>query len=76
MYSDGVMTDIGTLGGNGGTAAYGINASADVVGASFTSGNASSHAFVYSGGTMTDIGTLGGSDLTSVAYGVNNADRS
>jgi probable HAF family extracellular repeat protein len=75
LYSDGVMTDIGTLGGNGGTAAYGINASADVVGASFTSGNASSHAFVYSGGTMTDIGTLGGSDLTSVAYGVNNAGQ-
>ena len=50
------VTDLGTLGGNS-SAAYGINASGQVVGQARLAGNTVSHAFLYSGGTMIDIGT-------------------
>jgi probable HAF family extracellular repeat protein len=62
------IVDLGTLGGSG-SLAYGINASGQVVGWSYTAGNAARHAFLYDGTTMHDLGTLGGSD--SLAYGIN-----
>lgn len=56
LYSNGAMTDLGTLGvAPVSSDASGINASGQVVG---TSGG---YAFLYSNGTMTDLGTLGGS---------------
>jgi probable HAF family extracellular repeat protein len=64
------VTDI-TLGGAY-SWAYGINASGQVVGYSYTTGGAG-HAFLYSGGTTTDLGTLNPLALPSlsVAYGIN-----
>ncbi|MDA8375585.1 MAG: hypothetical protein M0Z50_00660 [Planctomycetia bacterium] len=53
-YSNGTTTDLGTLGGNGGTLAYGINESGTVVGWGYTASGAY-HAFSYSNGTMTDL---------------------
>jgi probable HAF family extracellular repeat protein len=68
---DGVMQDLGTLGGTYSTG-YGINSSGQVVGHSGTTGNAETHAFIYtgipgSGGFMRDLGTLGGSGSTATA---------
>src|SRR3989344_1011927 len=45
LYSNGMMQDLGTLGGNRGQS-YGINASGKVVGEAYTAGNAGYHVFV------------------------------
>ena len=58
LRSNGVMEDLGTLGGNN-SLANGINDSGQVVGGSSTS-SGYPHAFRYSKKTMQDLGTLGG----------------
>ena len=73
LYSNGTMTNLGTL-VPGGTEseASGINDAGQVAGFSITlSGH--THAFLYSKGTMTDIGTLGGG--ASFALGINNVGQ-
>src|SRR2546423_79925 len=69
-------SDLGTLGGDYSTIAYGINASGQAVGISYTTGNATFHAFrtsangpIVQGAGGSDLGTLGGSG--SAAYGIN-----
>ena len=73
-YEDyGNMTDLGTLGGSN-SYAYGINDSAEVVGAAEIGGGfVYVHAFLYTNGTMTDLGTLGGDE--SQANGINNSGQ-
>jgi probable HAF family extracellular repeat protein len=74
LYSHGVMTDLGTLGGLGsGSFAYSINNAGQVVGESWNLGRTNSHAFLYSHGVMTDLGTLGGS--ITFALGINAAGQ-
>ena len=67
LYRDGVMRDLGTLGGPG-SEGFDINASGDVCGSTV---DGTPRAFLYTGGVMRDIGTLGG--FGSVALGINDA---
>jgi probable HAF family extracellular repeat protein len=72
LYSGGVMTDLGTLGGTN-CFAYGINTSGQVAGSSYIAGDAALHGFLYSGGVMTDLGTLGGT--ISEALAINDSGQ-
>ncbi|MDB5289641.1 MAG: Cna B-type [Phycisphaerales bacterium] len=74
LYSNGMLTDLGTLGGAS-TQATAINAAGQVVGESQTrplsDGTTFEHAFLYSGGKMIDLGTLPG-DQNSYASAIND----
>ncbi len=75
LYSNGVMTDLGSLGANASAVAIGINDSAQIVGQSYSSGPFT-HAFLYANGLMMDIGTLAAAPNDySMATGVNNAGQ-
>jgi probable HAF family extracellular repeat protein len=71
---DGVMTDLGSLGGTS-SAGNAINAAGQIAGSSQITGSTDYHAFLYTGtpgagGTMHDLGTLGGS--SSGGYAINS----
>jgi probable HAF family extracellular repeat protein len=76
MYKDGVITDLGTIGGGGWSGASAVNNSGTIVGnASLPtppfSGLWIFRGFVYENGAMRDIGTLGGT--SSYLYDINNS---
>jgi probable HAF family extracellular repeat protein len=71
MFEDGIMTELGTLGGYA-TTPYAINQAGLIVGQSWTSGG-QNHAFLWENGTMTDLGTFGGRD--SRALDINELDQ-
>ncbi|MBU1691443.1 MAG: PEP-CTERM sorting domain-containing protein [Gammaproteobacteria bacterium] len=72
LYSNGVMSDLGTLDGGTGGLARGINDSGQVAGTAYTAGG-DMRAFLYSNGSMNNLGTLGGN--RSQAYGINNSGQ-
>jgi probable HAF family extracellular repeat protein len=73
LYSNGVMTDLGTLGTlNGYSSAHAINRLGHVVGEASLANVSVIHAVLYSGGNKTDLGVLGGN--YSNARGINNSD--
>ena len=57
LYSNGVMTDLGTLGGDQASQTGGINAAGVVVGLSYSPTSTAGEAFVYSNGTMAELAT-------------------
>ena len=67
LWQNGVMSDLGTLGGNY-SSATSINASGQIVGVSRTT-SGTEHAFLWQDAVMTDLGTLGGS--FSGAHAIN-----
>ena len=71
-YKDGILTDLGTLGGQD-SVAESVNDAGAIVGKSQTVGTGSERAFLYVNGQMTDLGTLGGN--YSAAYGINNVGQ-
>jgi probable HAF family extracellular repeat protein len=72
LYSGGKVTDLGSLGGYG-TSAAGINDAGQIVGGSSTK-SGDQHAFLYDGGKMTDLGTLPGG-RNSIATANNMAGQ-
>jgi probable HAF family extracellular repeat protein len=66
-WNDGVLRDLGTLGGSN-SSATAINSENKVVGWSETPPG-TVRAFLWQSGVMTDLGTLGGAG--SAAYGIN-----
>jgi len=77
IWQNGIMTDLGDLpGSNDFSKAYGINASGQVVGYSYTSsGGGDPHTFLWQNGTMTDLGTLSGSNGYSYGQGINSSGQ-
>lgn len=70
LYANGVLTDLGSLPGNDGSQANGINNRGQIVGNTFGL-NQPSRAFLYSGGVMRDIGSLAGG--VTAASDINDA---
>lgn len=70
FWDKGVMTDLGTLGGDNSTP-YSVNDAGEVVGRGDVPGSQSHHGFLWKGGVMTDLGTPHG-DLCSTAASVNS----
>jgi probable HAF family extracellular repeat protein len=80
LWKNGVMTDLGTLGGqNSATENRGLNNRGQVAGAAETAtvdptsatGSLEFHAFLWRQGKMIDLGTLGGAP-DSFAYAIND----
>ena len=73
LYSNGQLSNLGSLGGTY-SSANGINDSSQIVGISESADDGALHAFLYENGRMSDLGTFGG--VSSTVYGINNsADR-
>lgn len=73
LFSDGEMTDIGSLGGYSGALA--INNSGAIAGFSSDTSVGYPHAFVYRDGLMMEIDPFGGPNNESIARGINNHDQ-
>jgi probable HAF family extracellular repeat protein len=74
IYTDGQMTDLGTLGGQRVRSfGYAINDAGQVTGESADDAGLLAHPFLYSDGTMIDLGTLGGS--TGRALAINSSGQ-
>ncbi|MFE0809310.1 hypothetical protein ACFW34_17765 [Streptomyces sp. NPDC058848] len=72
VWENGVMRDLGTLGGNAeATEARDINTAGQIAGNSQTV-DGRMHAFLWKEGVMRDLGALGGKENSSYAFGIND----
>lgn len=58
LWSEGTITDLGTLGGTA-SFAHSINDLGQIVGYSYTVGNSSYHATIWDNGIINDLGSIG-----------------
>jgi probable HAF family extracellular repeat protein len=65
-WTNGVITDLGGLGGPA-SSAVAINSSNQIVGTSSLPSTGTSHATLWSGNAITDLGTLGGASSSAMA---------
>jgi probable HAF family extracellular repeat protein len=73
LYSNGQLTDLGTLGGRS-SSASGINDAGQVTGVADTADGVQ-HAFLYATGQMIDIGSALGGTIATRATAINNAGQ-
>jgi probable HAF family extracellular repeat protein len=73
LWDHGVLTDLGTLGGDF-TITTWLNDAGEVVGGTTTAGEAEFHATLWRDGAITDLGTLDG-DCFSLAHAVNSSGQ-
>jgi probable HAF family extracellular repeat protein len=73
IWDNGVITWLGTLGGDGSTAKS-INDAGQVVGEALTSDDSSWHAFIWQNGVMGDLGTFPGGSYSD-AIAINNSGQ-
>jgi probable HAF family extracellular repeat protein len=71
MWQNGIVTDLGTLGGTF-NVPFAINNTGQVVGQSTTTGDATLHPYLWQNGVMTDLGLLPNYDLFGTAFGFND----
>jgi probable HAF family extracellular repeat protein len=71
VFSNGVLTNLGTLPGGTQSFAYAINNAGQVSGASNAGGVPQLHAVLFSAGVVTDLATLVGGTISN-AYGIND----
>lgn len=72
IYTDGLMGDLGSLGGRL-SDAFAINDAGQAIGASDLPGEAGTRAVLYDNGRVIDLGTLGGRQ--SIAQDINNVGQ-
>ena len=70
LYSDGVMIDLGSFGGD--SAALAINGHGEIAGFSSDTAGGYPHAFFFRNGVMTEINPFGGPNNESIARGIND----
>jgi probable HAF family extracellular repeat protein len=77
LWSDGVMTNLGTLNGDDCSAAFHANSKGQIVGNSFSCEGGPSHGFLWQNGVMTDLNALlpPGSSVTPWGDGAVINDR-
>jgi probable HAF family extracellular repeat protein len=73
IYSNGVVTDLGSLPGYPRTQAIAINDHGEIVGVAADANGGNPRAFLYSNGLMTDLGTFGYYDVA--VSGINNSGQ-
>ena len=71
LWQDGVVSDLGSLGGTIGEALR-VNDQGQVVGLTNLPGDMTHHPFLWQNGVMTDLGTLLPGDVFASAHGINS----
>ena len=74
LYKDGIMHNLGTLGGSG-SEAFGLNNNDQVVGVSYTAGG-TEHAFIYHAGSMYDLNNLLATSLPTTLWKATDINES